>query len=158
MQANGELEKMNNKLVAKAKYKANRPTPVAGITRATETKVWEFDPTYIATKDISTSYGVIVKKGDRVNPLDKIPLSKIIIFYDGDDKKQIAWVKNKCRKFNDRCKLVLVNGAISDQTIIFNKPVYFDQFGSLTTKFNIKHAPAVIKQKGNVLEITEVKI
>jgi len=162
MQASGEIDKKNKELITKVKQKVDRPAPVQGITRATETKVWDFDPTYTATKDIFTPYGVVVKKGDKVNPLDSMPFTKVLIFYDGTDADQVIWVKNKCAKLKSREKLILVNGAISDQSKIFNKPIYFDQAGRLTTKFNIKHVPAMVKQNNKlakrVLEVSEIKI
>lgn len=38
----------------------------------------------------------------------------------------------------------------------FGKPVYFDQNGRLTTRFQIKHVPAMISQEGLKLIIREI--
>ena len=158
MEKDGKLEELNKKMIKNTQYRADRPTPVEGITKAFESKSWTFDPTYIVPRDIVTSNGLVAQAGSKVNPLDTITLSKELIFYDADDKEQVIWAQNEDKKINGRDKLILINGSISSQTKLFNKPIYFDQAGSLTTRFNIKHVPAMVKQNGKILKITEVKI
>jgi conjugal transfer pilus assembly protein TraW len=38
---------------------------------------------------------VIARKGDTVNPLDKVPFSQVLYFIDGDDKEQVNWIRSK---------------------------------------------------------------
>jgi conjugal transfer pilus assembly protein TraW len=37
---------------------------------------------------------VIARKGDTVNPLDKVPFSQVLYFIDGDDKEQVNWIRS----------------------------------------------------------------
>jgi conjugal transfer pilus assembly protein TraW len=159
MQKNGQLEELNQKFIENTKKHADRPVPVAGITRTKEFKRWNFDPTYVVPQDIVTSHGFIARAGSKINPLNLIPLKNELIFYDADDKEQVNWVKKEDKRVQGQDKLILVNGSISSQSkILSNKPIYFDQFGRLTERFGIKHVPAVIRQKGKGLEVIEVKI
>lgn len=158
MERTGKIDALQQKMANLARERANRPPKVAGITKAVVTKTWDFDPTHTVTQDVITPSGVIVKAGTKINPLDTVQLRQELFFYDADDAKQVNWVTQKLKQLNGRGKLILVNGAIADQSKLFNRPIYFDQSGALTSKFNIVHVPAFVAQNGKLLKITEVKI
>ena len=119
---------------------------------------------------------VIIRSGTKVNPLDTIPLSSNLLFFDGEDKEQITWIKAQIERKTERekrtkktkdmkrakrrkeIKLILVNGSIKSQSEIFNRPIYFDQGGRLIARFGIEHVPARVSQKGNVLLVEELNI
>lgn len=82
-------------------------------------------------------------------------LSKALIFYDGDDENQVHWVLERDNKLKGHDKLILVNGSVLSQEKIFKKSIYFDQAGKLTSRFEIKHVPALVKQEGTKLNIME---
>ena len=157
MEASGELEKHQEELKKLTKAKVNRPKPVEGITKAIKTRVFEYDPTYVVPQDLKDHLGqVFAKKGDRINPLETVSFSSTLLFIDGDDDEQVLWAKQKAEE--GASKIVLVSGAPLELAEELKTPVYFDQGGSLATKFTIKHVPASVNQEGLKLKVTEEKI
>ncbi|WP_410526040.1 type-F conjugative transfer system protein TraW [Rickettsia endosymbiont of Polydrusus tereticollis] len=150
---NGVLEKMQEEFKNKVKQKISRPTPVRGLTKASKNRSWFIEPSFIQKTDIKdSSDAVIIKAGTKVNPLEKISWGEPLMFIDGDDEKQIKWSKSQIGK------LVLTKGNPIKMAKKLNKPVFFDQGGVLTTRFKIKAVPAIARQEGKLLKISEIKI
>lgn len=159
MQQNGQWQSLQNRVQQDAVHYRDRPKPVTTLTRATETKTWKFDPSIVLDHDITTPEGrLIAPAGTRVNPLMTLSLSKALIFYNGDDDDQIKWALEQDKKLKGHDKLILVNGSVLDQERQFKKSVYFDQAGTLTIRFGIKHVPALIVQEGQRLKIMEISL
>jgi conjugal transfer pilus assembly protein TraW len=158
MHENGLIKKLQSDMQNHAASYRDRPTPVSDIEHTTESKGWLFDPSIVLDHDVKAPDGkVIAAQGTRVNPLVHVSLSKILIFYDADDKKEIKWVLELDKKLEGKDKIILVKGSILQEEKRLAKQVYFDQSGRLTTKFNIKHVPATVEQEGVSLRISEVK-
>lgn len=153
----GYFYQLQNAMKIQASRIANRPPPVIGISTTEVPKTWDYDPSITMSQDIKAPDGrLIVKAGTRYNPLSQIQLDETLIFYNADDKEQVRWAEKLDKQLKGQDKLILVNGSILSQEKLFNKPVYFDQFGRLTTRFNIKHVPATVKQDGLRLKVSEV--
>ncbi|EGT3611244.1 type-F conjugative transfer system protein TraW [Morganella morganii] len=156
---NGQTdEQIQEELRRRTEERSLRPAPVAGITRATETAVHYFDPSFTLTKDIADDKGVVfARKGEVFNPFDISGFTQTLVFIDGDDPEQITWVKQFKPK-TIRSKIILVNGNIKDTEELLDTRIYFDQLGELTGRFGIKRVPAVIEDAGDNknLRITEV--
>lgn len=150
---NGDLEKTQEEFKNKVQQKISRPTPVLALAKASTNRDWYYDPSFIQKTDIKDQTGkIIVKANTSVNPLEKISWGEALIFIDGDDEKQIKWVKLRIGK------LVLTKGNPIKLAKKLNKPVFFDQGGVLTTRFKIKAVPAIARQEGKLLKISEIKI
>lgn len=159
MQQSGELQRRIQQFQSNVSNHTDRPVPVVGITRASTTRTWEYDPSITTPYDLKDYNGnTFVKAGTKVNPLNYVSLSKTLIFYNADDSDQVNWVKDQVIKLHDSVKLILVNGSISSQEKIFHKPIYFDQLGKLVEKFNITHVPAEVSQENLYLKITEAAL
>lgn len=157
MDESGELRKMQEQMIATVKQHIDRPTPVAGITRTTKNHRWQFDSTFTVTRDFADNQGrVFAHAGEKYNPLKIAPWRSVWIFYDADDKEQVNWVKREDKKLQGKDKLILINGSVFTQMQLFKKRIYFDQYGKFTSKLGIRHVPAEVQQKGEMLEITEV--
>lgn len=167
-EAKGELQNLQNKLIKIATSRIDRPKQVSKISKATENRIWVFDPTLEVKSDIKDPNGnVIIKAGTKTNPLDIVSLTQTLIFYDADDEKQVIWAQKLDKKLEGKTKLILVNGSIFSQVKLFQKAIYFDQGGILTGHFSIKHVPATVTQteitdeaKNNLkrLKISEIRI
>lgn len=156
MEKNGELAQFNKTLTERVQEGVNRPTPVEGITRAVENKTWFFDPSITAAQDFADHQGrVFIQKGTVLNPLSQVSLSRALVFFDGDDEAQVAWAKKMDTVREGKIQLILVKGAIGPLNQHFNKAIYFDQEGRLTTRFQITHTPALVTQEGLRLKIEE---
>lgn len=157
LEATGETARLNEELKRRTIARVNRPEPVAGITSASETRVWRFDPTITVERDIADDKGrVIIAAGTRVNPLDTVPLRAPLVFLDGDDPAQLAWAAQ--RFGSTRAKLILVRGAPLELMKARQRRFYFDQSGTLVKHFGIRGVPATVEQEGRVLVITEAPI
>lgn len=157
LEATGQTARLNEELKRRTIARVNRPEPVAGITSASETRVWRFDPTITVERDIANDKGrVIIAAGTRVNPLDTVPLRQALVFLDGDDPAQLAWAAQ--RYGAARAKLILVRGAPLELMKARQRRFYFDQGGNLVKHFGIRAVPATVEQQGRVLVITEAPI
>lgn len=172
MEKSGELKQHNKELQEKTKVSVEKPKPVEGITKATEARVFYYDPTYIVAQDILDYAGkLIVQKGTKVNSLKTVSLPYSLLFFDGDDPEQKNWAKeqveqacvfdSKANDFNNSCqklKLILLKGTPLSLSEEWKVPVYFDQGGVLTQKLGIKHIPAVLTQEDLRLKIEEIDV
>lgn len=141
----GELERHNLELQKKTRTSIERPKPVEGISKTTQTRVFYYDPTYLVQEDIKDHQGrVIHAKGTRINPLETVSLSQDLLFFDGDDADQVTFAKEKLKE--SPLKLILTKGAPLELSEVLGIPVYFDQAGLLTKKLGIRHVPALVTQ------------
>lgn len=155
--ATGKLDEMNRKFAERVKSRVMRPVPVAGISPAEETRSWEFDPSIRIDKDIRDHKGnLIAVAGQRVNPLSASPLSKKLVFIDGDDPAEVAWAIQ--HGSDARAKVIFVSGSPFELMKVHQRRFYFDQEGRLTGHFGIRRTPALVEQRGDVLLVTEQAI
>lgn len=161
MEDSGELKKRNLELQKKARTSVERPKPVEGITKAIKSRIFYYDPTYEVKEDLKDQQGkIFAKKGTKLNPLETVNFSQNLLFFDGDDSEQWAWVKEKFSQAieNNSIRLILVRGTPLELAEELGIPVYFDQAGVLTKKLGIRHVPAVVSQEDKRLRIEEIKL
>jgi conjugal transfer pilus assembly protein TraW len=153
----GRLEQLQDKLVSTTKRRVMRPSGV-NLPPVMKTSVRYYDPSLTLEKDIYNEKGqLIAAKGTKVNPLDKIGLTKKLVFINADNDKEVTFARKQLDT-NLSSKIILVNGSIYDVNIELNRPVYFDQEQRLINRFNITHTPTVIDQHDRLLRITEVRL
>lgn len=154
-QASGKIAAMNRTLAARTEAKVKRPPAVPGISVATMTRTWTYDPTITVGSDIFDHRGnLIIAKGRKVNPLDTVGLRQSLVFLDADDPAQLRWAIRSTTALN--AKLILTSGSPFAVMKAEQRRVFFDQGGKLTSKFGIVHTPAVVEQAGRLLKITEL--
>lgn len=170
-QSSGKWARLNRKYAGLAEQQVSRPKPVAGITAARENRQWDYDPTITMADDIRDARGrLIAAKGQRFNPLDHLPLSHELAFIDGDSEAQLRWAlgKNSGRDAaaakatgqgaSDRRLIVMVKGSPIERMKALKRRFYFDQAGELTSRFGIEHVPALVRQQGRVLSVSETAL
>lgn len=157
LQASGGIDRMNAEFARRAEAKVRRPTPVAGITPATQARVWGFDPTIVIEKDVKDQKGnFVARAGQTVNPLDFVAMHQALVFVDGDDKAQMEWATSQ---YSDlKAKIILVSGSPIEEMTARKRRFYFDQEGRLTGKFGVRHTPAVAEQDGKIIKVSEIKL
>ena len=155
MENSGETARLNQELKRRTIARVNRPEPVAGLTRASASRSWAFDPTITLAADIRGAKGELIHAaGTRVNPLDSVQLRAELLFLDGDDPDQLAWALKQAAN----AKLILVKGAPLELMKARQRRFYFDQGGKLTERFGIRSVPARVRQQGRLLEISEIAL
>ena len=164
-----DMEKERKKMEKIARDKIENPAPIKGISAATEERTFYFDPTYILDKDVVLPNGNILHKaGTTVNPLEHMNLNRRLFFVDSRQQEQVEWLKEQLNNpVTDQKELVedriiLVGGSVlkvrDELAKIHKHEVFFDQHGELTTKFTIKHSPAIAYQEGLKIRIDEINL
>ena len=156
LEKSGETARLNEELKRRTIARVNRPVPVTGLSAASATRRWRFDPTVTLERAIADDKGrVVIAAGTRVNPLDTVRLRDPLVFLDGDDDAQLAWAS---RRFGTKARLILVRGAPLELMKARQRRFYFDQGGHLVKRFGIRAVPATVEQDGRALLITEQAI
>jgi len=157
-----DLAEHQEKMRSHAKKKVEEPLPVTGMTKATKTVSYSFDPSYILQEDVILPCGkLLYAAGEAVNPLDHMSWDGKLLFIDARDKEQVEWALGRyfgTDEQNTNNKIVLIAGKPLELEEELQQPIYFDQAGELTTKFNIAHVPAIVEQDGRYLKVMEVDI
>jgi len=156
MQINGEIEAQNQKFKQQALATVERPTPTH-LKPTRHERTFEKDLTITVPKDIKdASEKILYLAGTRINPLKNMFSRKSLIFFDGDDVKQLNWALQEYKK--GFVKLVLIKGAPLELMRQYDIPFYFDQAGKLSQYFQLEQIPAVIRQEKDKLIVSEVKL
>lgn len=152
---NIDMVKFNKKIQNKTKEYIERPTPISGIKKATENRVYYFDPTYTVPDNIyDHNNNLLHEAGKAINPLEHTSLTEALIFIDGDDEAQVKLALGLRSKKQDKLKIILVKGSPLKLQRQHKKWIYFDQAGFITTKLGITEVPALVEQEGQKLKIT----
>jgi conjugal transfer pilus assembly protein TraW len=153
-EASGELARTNEMFAKRVEAKVRRPTPVAGMSPAIAAREWDYDPSVRLERDIRDQKGnLIASAGQTINPLDFVAVKQALVFIDGDDPGQIAWATGRYTDLN--AKIIFVSGSPLEEMTNRKRRFYFDQEGKLTSRFGIGHTPAVVRQNGRVMRVTE---
>lgn len=157
LEANGGIERLQREMQEQAVASVRRPKRVDGMTPATTKREWLFDPSIVTEDDIVDAKGnKIAPRGTRVNPLDMVQLRQALVFVDGDNAAELQWA---LRNWSDTAaKIIFVSGSPFDAMKPWQRRFYFDQGGTLTSKFGIRHTPAVVSAAGSSLKISEVPL
>lgn len=154
-----DIDEHNKKIVEVAKERAVNPVPVFGISKAEEDREFYYDPTFLVKEDIKLTNGkVLYKTGVAVNPLSHMDFDRRLIFIDGRDAEQVKWLNEQQPDSRYVDRIILIAGRIFDLQESLGKQLYFDQAGEITSKFGIKHVPAIVVAAGDKLKINEIKI
>lgn len=155
MQETGTLETYQKQLAEHAKKKALTPEPLHHIQHTQLPRTFYYDPTLTLSEDLKDHEGRLFgRQGDKANPLEIIPLTKELLFIDGEDESQVIWALS--RTFPS--KIILIKGQPLKLEERHNRPFYFDQLGLLTGRLEIKQVPARVFQEGTRLKIEELNI
>ncbi|MBP6985483.1 MAG: type-F conjugative transfer system protein TraW [Alphaproteobacteria bacterium] len=159
LEESGLIQHHQNEILEKTKASLANPPAVKGIVKATQNREYSIDPSIVVPYDLKDHEGRIFQKaGTKFNPLSTNPLRTKLVFIQGEDKAQVKWVQEKFFDPDIKVKVILVSGAPFELMESWDKPVFFDQGGVLTGKFEIQAVPAVVEQEGQHLKISEIAL
>jgi conjugal transfer pilus assembly protein TraW len=131
------------------------PEGMEAIPIAGKDRIFSVDMTYTLDFDIPDGKGgIIYPRGYRFNPLDYVFLPNILVVIDGADARQIKWFQMSSYAKDIRVMLLLSGGSYQTVMEKLKRPVFYAN-GKITTKFQLKAVPAIIVQKGTVMEVRE---
>jgi len=156
-EASGVLAQIQRDAKTNVKRAIDEPAPVINVTKTTRPRSFYYDPSLVVSQPITDGEGkVIVVAGTRVNPLDTVSLSKTLLFIDARDAAQVKRARALLDQHQGKMKVILTGGSYLDLMRRWERPVFFDQQGSLTTRLGIQHVPALVSQEGKRLRIDEI--
>ena len=155
MQRSGELARFEAEARERARRTLEEPPPVSGIAPATRERSRLFDPAIVVERDIRTPDGVLIAAaGTRVNPLERIALTRDLVFVDGRREAEVVWALAHDRS----AKIVLLAGRPLDLMRRHGRSFFFDTGGTLAARFGIAVTPSLVAQEGARLRITEMPV
>jgi conjugal transfer pilus assembly protein TraW len=153
----GELASLEEQAKGRVIESIRNPKPLGGIRPTQTARTFYFDPSIKVEQNITDDKGnIIVPAGTIKNPLEVVSLSKHLLFFDGTDREQVRYARTLIDHYNGKVKPILVAGSYLDLMKAWQRSVYFDQQGVLTTKFGITQVPALVSQEGLRLRIDEL--
>lgn len=154
LQSDGKLAGFQKDIAEQTKKKALNPEPVKNIRSTGTPKTFYFDPSIIVQEDLKDHTGkVFAQKGQHINPLDIVPLTKALLFINGEDEAQVLWALEK----PENSKIILVRGQPLTLEQKHKRRFYFDQDGQIIQKLGINQVPAIVVQEGKKIRIDELK-
>ena len=155
MQRSGALARLEEEARLRARRTLEEPLPVPDIAPATRERSRLFDPAITVARDIRTPEGILIAAaGTRIDPLERIALTRDLLFVDGRREAEIAWALAHDRP----AKIVLLAGRPLDLMRRHGRPFFFDTGGRLATRFGIAATPSLVAQEGARLRITEIPL
>ena len=155
LEETGELQKHQESIVKTVMDRLHHLEPVEGISHTEASRTFTFDPSICVSQDLKDHQGkVFFKKGARVNPLHTRPLTKPLLFIDGDAPHHHIWLQQQIIHY-PRAKVIFVKGDPFAWTEHYDFPIFYDQGGTLTSKLGIHQVPAKVTQEGDFLRIDE---
>ncbi len=155
MQRSGALVRLEEEARERARRTLEAPDPVPGIAPARERKSRLFDPAVTVAQDIRGPDGALIAAaGTRLDPLERLPLTRALLFVDGRREAEIAWALAHHRP----AKIVLLAGRPLDLMRRHGRPFFFDAGGRLAERFAIRATPTLVAQEGRLLRLTEIPI
>ena len=135
MKASGEYDRRFNQNKDRIAKELEHPTPVTGLKKASELRVWELSASVPETLPES------LLRQARAVPMPH--LSRSLLFIDGTDAESLDAAQKLYQSQKDM-RVVLVNGAPAEVSEKLNRRVFFDQGGALVRVFGIEAVPALL--------------
>lgn len=156
LEASGELLDAQRAIQEKINHHATHPKPVASVNDAQEDRHFYFDPTVTVPFDLKDHKGkIFFIKGQKVNPLDMLPMHEVLYFINGENETQLEWVK---QRITSNSLIILTKGVPHEVHEAIGETIYFDQGGELVKKLGIKAVPAKVSQYEKKLKIEEIAL
>ena len=155
LERSGALARLESEARADARRKLEEPDPLPGIAPAVRERSRLWDPAITVARDIRTPDGTLIAAaGTRVSPLERVQLTRDLLFVDGRRNAEIAWALAHDRPV----KIVLLAGRPLDLMRKYRRPFFFDQGGRLAARFGLRFTPSLVEQAGMRLRITEIPV
>lgn len=150
-----EIEERFHLLGEKVKKEGQLFKKIPWIKEADHYHSFVYDPSISLEEDIVDAEGqLLFAKGTKANPLEHITLESGLLFFDGSNPKHVEWAESQTGEF----KWILVGGDPLKLQEEKDRPVFFDQGGFYSRKFQIKRIPCRITQSARALLVEEIPI
>ncbi len=128
------------------------------LPRAKRNRSFPVDMTYTTEIDVPDGKGgILYPKGYTFNPLDYVTYPKTLVFIDGTDPEQVKWLA--ASEYDKRLDvtLLLTEGSFGAVSKRISRPLFYAD-GKIVERLKLEAVPSVVRQKGRIMEVTEVKL
>jgi conjugal transfer pilus assembly protein TraW len=131
---------------------------------ATESRTRTIDPTITAPREVRTADGtLLVRAGERVNPLERLPFTQRLVVFDASDARQVATAKRLGREAGARRVTYLATRlerrfgweGLNSVEDTLDAPVYL-LTPDVRARFALERVPAFVEAHGAVFRVAEV--
>jgi len=131
---------------------------------AAEPRTREIDPTITAPRDVHTADGtLLVRAGETLNPLDRLPFTQRLVVFDASDERQMATAKRLGREAGElrvtylatRLERRLGWQGLTSVEDTLDSPVYL-LTPDVRARFALERVPAFVEARGNHFLVAEV--
>ncbi len=132
------------------------PPDKASLPRAKRNRSFPVDMTYTTEIDVPDGKGgIIYPKGYTFNPLDYVSYPKTLVIINGTDPDQVKWFT--ASEYDKRLDvtLLLTEGNFGTVSKRISRPLFYAD-RKIVERLKLKAVPSVVKQKGRLMEVTEV--
>jgi len=151
-----DWEKIINKKKLLNSAKTYKPVDIKKVNTAKRIKTYTVDLTYTLNYNITDGNGMIIyPAGYTFNPLDYINYNKTIVIINAAIPKQVEWLMSTKYAKDINTIILITDGYYYETSKRLKRPVYFAN-APILNKFNITAVPAIVRQNGNMLQITEM--
>lgn len=140
--------------------------PLLALAAAAQDRERLIDITVTAPRDVTAPNGqLIVRQGQRVNPLSQLPFTQRLVVFDATQPAQVAAAEREGQAVAGRPVTYLITGMDRDQGWqAFNaleerlgKPVFL-LTAEVRQRFNLEAVPSVVEQDGNRIKVREIAV
>lgn len=140
--ASGEWDRLTAQQRARAEALVRQPAAVAGLVATRSPRTFYVDPSLTLDRNVFDANGQLMfVAGTRKNPLDVVSLSSPLMLFDGRDPRQRDQAQRLITQRGGRVTPVLVGGSSLELMQAWQKPVFFDQSGRLSSRLGIRQVP-----------------
>lgn len=157
----GEWQRLMLDAQGRARQNLENPPAVDGIRTARADRTRRFDPSITLAADVLDADGrVLFPAGTTVHPADVAPFPGALLLMNGREKAQQAVARRLIARWGSQLKVILVDGSPPKLMRDWQRPVYYDQGGAISRRFQVEFVPALIHQAkaaDRFLTIEEIK-
>lgn len=148
-----------NKVLDKRKVENYQgPPDKASLPRAKRSRSFPVDMTYTTEIDVPDGKGsILYPKGYTFNPLDYVTYPKTLVIINGTDPDQVKWFAASEYDKRFDVTLLLTEGNFGGVSKRISRPLFYAD-RKMIERLKLKAVPSVIKQKGRLMEVTEVAL
>ena len=155
LEQSGALAAIEGEARERARARIEKPPAVTWIAPATERRTRLVDPAVVIEHDVRLPDGTLLAAaGTRLNPLERMPLSRDLLFIDGRRDAEVSWALAHVAP----AKIVLLAGRPLALSRRHGRSFFFDQGGRLAARFGLAATPVRVRQEGLHLRLTEVPL
>ena len=154
----GTLARLQRESLARVRRGVEDPAPVAGLARTRQPRALPPRPEHRR----AGGHPRRRRAGHRAaghggqSARHRVALSQALLFIDARDREQVARARKLIDERQGKVKVILTGGSYLDLMRRWQRPVFYDQQGNLTTKLGIRQVPALVTQDGRRLRIDEL--